>query len=105
MFRPFPFLLLVFCTWSLPGRAGIGRPHTPIRFNYGSITPMITDSVPGTRSPKTEKKEEPIKEVPKARKQVKPVPLTKIPASQLPIVKPVIKPVIRPVIKPVIRIH
>ena len=115
--KPFLLLLLVFCTGSSTCLAGNGGPSLTIPFDRTAIVPMVRDSVPQTNSGEEEKagaqKEEGIKEVPKARKQVKPVAVGKVPGLITPatksiikpVIKPVVKPVIKPVIKPAIRIH
>ncbi len=109
MLNPFPYLLFAFCTSSLASVAKNAGPHAPIRFSQIAIEQMIRDSIPETKS-SGEIKENEIKQVPKARKQVRPQELRKEPAVKtLPnvktVIKPVIKPAIKPVIKPVIHIN
>jgi len=109
------FLSLVFCTFSVVCLADKGGPSSAFRFSSISVTQILQDSIPENReagAKKTEeKKEEGIKEVPKARKQVKPLALDQVPDIKKteiksvikPVVKPVVKPLIKPVIKPVIK--
>lgn len=107
MKRSFFLVILIFCC-SLVTRAGAGKPEQTFRFFGVNIEKMMIDSVPANHAPAPENKDAVIKEVPKARKQIKPLDLEKTPVVRTivkPIIKPVIKPVIRPVIKPIIRIH
>ena len=107
MQRSFFLVILIFCC-SLVTRAGTGKPQLTFSFTGVNVGKMMTDSVPANQAPAPESKDAVIKEVPKARKQVKPVDLEKTPVVRTivkPVIKPVIKPAIRPVIKLVIRIH
>ena len=112
MFKENLFILL-FCICSLSCLAGRGGPAPVFRFSSISGTQILQDSVPqnkavpendGTEEKKTgEKKVAAIKEVPKARKQVKPLALDQVPKTVNPVIKPVVKPIIKPVIKPVVK--
>lgn len=112
MFRQNLFILF-FCICSLSCLADKGGPSPVFRFSGISVTQIPQDSVPqnkavpendGAEEKKTgEKKDGAIKEVPKARKQVKPLALDQVPKTVNPVVKPIIKPVVKPIIKPVIK--
>jgi hypothetical protein len=106
--------ILLFCICSLNCLADKGGPSTVFRFSGISGAQLLQDSLPqnnrtvpedrDAEEKKTgEKKVAGIKEVPKARKQVKPLALDQVPKSVKPVIKPVIKPVVKPVIKPVIK--
>jgi hypothetical protein len=115
--------ILFFCICSLSCLADKGGPVPVSRLSSISVTQILQDSVPqnkavpendGAEEKKTaEKKDAAIKEVPKARKQVKPLALDQVPKTVNPVIKPVVKPIIKPVIKsvvkpvikPAIRIH
>lgn len=101
------FPLFVFCAalclmllCPAAGRAGM---HITGRCN-GCTGPggMVTDTVPGNKqvpdNPDAQKKEELIKEVPKAKKQEKPIAV--LPVTIKPVV---VKPKV--IIKPIIKIH
>lgn len=107
MKRSFFLVILIFCG-SLLTRAGIGKPELTLHFTGVNVEKMMTDSVPANQAPVPKSNDAAIKEVPKARKQIKPVDLEETPLTKTivkPVIKPLIKPAIRPVIKPVIRIH
>lgn len=90
-------LLAVFFP-ALQLKAGEGKPVTPLLVHSSAY--VITDTVPPVQKTTEEKpaEEKPattslpvIKEVPKARKQIKPVALPAVPAKPVKIIKPIIK--------------
>jgi hypothetical protein len=90
--------LLAVCFAALQTKASEGKPVTPLLVHSSFY--VITDTVPPVQKPTNEKpaEEKPattnlpvIKEVPKARKQIKPLALPTLPAKPVKIVRPIIK--------------
>jgi hypothetical protein len=94
-FRKILPISLILLSAQVKSLAGTGNPYPCFHFmNMAQMSGVLCDSVPDSRqSPQ-------IKEVPKSRKQEKPVALTPTPVTVKPI--RVIKPKI---IKPVIKIN
>lgn len=76
--------------------AGEGKPVVPLLVH--SSVYMVTDTVPPVKTDEKPVEEKPattglpvIKEVPKARKQIKPAALPAVPVKPVKIIKPIIK--------------
>ena len=93
--------MVVFTIHPLLSRGNCGKPHVHSSFLYDPVFQSGSDTLPQNKKITDEKtdtaKAEIIKEVPKSRKQERPMPLTGIPAIKpIKIIKPkIIKPVIR----------
>jgi len=101
IFQFFLAMLLLFAFNPLLSRANTGKPHAHPGFVYSPVFRSGLDTLPLVKKIMEEKsdtsKAEVIKEVPKSRKQERPIPINGVPAIvPIKIIPPkIIKPVIR----------
>ena len=96
-------MLALFVIRPVTGRASDGRPHTHVSLIQNAALLSFCDTLPDSRrvteEPGNKSKPDLVKEVPKSRKQLKPIAIPAItPAKPIQIIKPKI-------LKPNIRIH
>jgi hypothetical protein len=93
--------ILLFAFYPLLSRANTGKPYAHSGFVYSPVFPSGPDTLPLNKKIMEEKSDtsraEVIKEVPKSRKQERPIPINGVPAIiPIKIIPPkIIKPVIR----------